>query len=103
MSRSCVCESRLGIIHAAAEDDMSQARNYPLWIAITLVSLYVGAAGVAKLLGVPYVHSSFPKLGLPGWFGYFIGVCEVLGPIGLLIRPLRALAAIGLAIIMVGA
>jgi len=80
-----------------------RTRNYPLWIAIALVILYVGAAGIAKLAGVPYVHSSFPKLGLPHWFGYFIGACEVLGPIALFIRPLRALAALGLGIIMVGA
>lgn len=81
----------------------SKTRNYPLWIAITLVVLYVGAAGIAKLAGVPYVHSSFPKLGLPAGFGYFIGACEVLGSIALFIRPLRALAALGIAIIMVGA
>ena len=35
--------------------------------------------------------------------GYFIGVCEVLGCIALFVRPLRALAALGLGIIMVGA
>jgi putative oxidoreductase len=74
-----------------------------LWIAIVVVAAYVGAGGIAKLAGVPYVHSSFPKLGLPPWFGYFIGVCEVLGPIALFIRPLRALAALGIAIIMIGA
>jgi putative oxidoreductase len=81
----------------------ANTRNYPLWIAIALVALYVGAGGIAKLAGVPYVHSSFPKLGLPSWFGYFIGICEVLGCIALFIRPLRALAALGIAIIMVGA
>jgi putative oxidoreductase len=81
----------------------SMAKNYRLQVAIGLVALYVGAGGLAKLAGVPYVHSSFPKLGLPAWFEYFIGVCEVLGPVGLLIRPLRALAAIGIGIIMVGA
>ena len=81
----------------------TKTRNYPLWIAIALVVLYVGAGGTAKLVGVPYVHSSFPKLGLPAWFGYFIGVCEVLGCIALFIRPLRALAALGIGIIMIGA
>ena len=81
----------------------SETRNYPLWIAIALVVLYVGAGGAAKLAGVPYVHSSFPKLGLPAWFGYFIGTCEVLGCIALFIRPLRALAALGVGIIMIGA
>jgi uncharacterized membrane protein YphA (DoxX/SURF4 family) len=82
---------------------LTKVRNYPLRVAIALVVLYVGAGGAAKLAGVPYVHSSFLKLGLPAWFGYFIGVCEVLGCIALLVRPLRALAALGLAIIMVGA
>jgi putative oxidoreductase len=81
----------------------SKIRTYALWIAIALVVLYVGAGGAAKLAGVPYVHSSFPKLGLPHWFGYFIGACEVLGCIALFIRPLRALAALGIGIIMVGA
>ena len=82
---------------------MQEAKDYGLWIAVALVALYVGAGGLAKLAGVPYVHSSFPKLGLPAWFGYFIGVCEVLGPIALFIRPLRALAAIGIGVIMIGA
>jgi putative oxidoreductase len=82
---------------------MKGAKDYPTWIAIALVAAYVGAGGLAKLAGVPYVHSSFPKLGLPPWFGYFIGVCEVLGPIALFIRPLSALAAVGIGIIMIGA
>jgi putative oxidoreductase len=82
---------------------MKTPRNLLLWIALVLVALYVGAGGVAKLAGVPYVHSSFPKLGLPPWFGYFIGVCEVLGSVALFIRPLSALAALGLFVIMVGA
>lgn len=85
------------------EGSSRRSNRHPLWVAIALVVLYVGAGGAAKLAGVPYVHSSFPKLGLPGWFGYFIGACEVLGCIALLIRPLRALAALGIGIIMVGA
>ena len=70
---------------------------------MALVALYIGAGGVAKLAGVPYVHSSFPRLGLPPWFGYLIGVCEVVGSIALFVRPLSALAALGLLVIMVGA
>jgi putative oxidoreductase len=82
---------------------VARKNDYTTWIAISLVALYVGAGGIAKLAGVPYVHSSFPKLGLPAWFGYFIGVCEVLGPIGLFIRPFSATAAVGIGIIMIGA
>ena len=82
---------------------MEKAKDHQVSIATALVALYVRAGGIAKLLGVPYVHSSFPKLGLPVWFGYFNGVCEVLGSIGLLMPPLSALAAMGIGIIMVGA
>jgi len=59
--------------------------------------------GGAKLAGVPEVHQSFSLMGLPAWFGYFIGACEVAGAIGIWIRPLSALAAAGIAIIMLGA
>jgi putative oxidoreductase len=82
---------------------VEKPRDLSVWIAIGLVALYVGAGGIAKLLGVPYVHSSFPKLGLPSWFGYFIGACEVLGSIALFMRPLSALAAAGIGVIMIGA
>lgn len=80
-----------------------KGRNKGLLLATILVVVYVGAGGAAKLAGIPYVHSSFPRLGLPGWFGYFIGACEVLGAIALLVRPLSAMAAVGLAVIMAGA
>ena len=83
--------------------EMRRPKNYAVWIPVALVALYVGAGGAAKLAGVPYVHSSFPKLGLPEWFGYFIGLCEVSGSFALFIRPLRALAAAGIGAIMVGA
>lgn len=74
-----------------------------IWAAIGLAALAYVAAGAAKLAGVPEMHASFAALGLPGWFGYFIGACEIAGAIGLFIRPLSGLAAMGLAIIMVGA
>jgi putative oxidoreductase len=82
---------------------MKKPGNLLLFTAIALVALYIGGGGIAKLAGIPYVHSSFPKLGLPPWFGYFIGACEVLGSLALFVRPLSALAALGLFVIMVGA
>jgi putative oxidoreductase len=75
----------------------------PIFIASVVVASIVGLGGIAKIAGVPQVHLGFQQLGLPGWFGYFIGICEVLGAIALFIRPLSALAAGGLVIIMVGA
>jgi hypothetical protein len=75
------------------------------WVlgASALLALIVAGAGVAKLLGVPMVYQSFAVLGLPRWFGYFIGAAEVAGAVGLFIRPLASWAALGLAIIGVGA
>jgi putative oxidoreductase len=78
-------------------------RNYPLLISSLLLALIVGAGGIAKLLGVPQAHTSFSILGLPEWFGYFIGACELLGAVALFIRPLSALSAAGIAVIMLGA
>lgn len=73
------------------------------WAISILAALAFGAAGVGKLMGVPQLHASFAVMGLPHWFGYFIGLCEFTGAVGLLIRPLSALAASGLIAIMVGA
>ena len=74
-----------------------------IWAVIGLTSLAFAAAGIGKLMGNPAMHASFAKLGLPGWFGYFIGCCEIAGAVGLYVRNLSALAASGLAIIMIGA
>lgn len=80
-----------------------KAKKSAVLIASVLVALIVGPAGIAKLAGVAQVHVGFHQLGLPNWFGYFIGACELLGAVALFIRPLSALAASGIAIIMVGA
>jgi len=73
------------------------------WIAVILLALPIGAAGVGKLMGVDMLHQSFKLMGLPEWFGYFIGLCELSGAIGLLIPRLSATAAAGILMIMLGA
>jgi len=78
-------------------------KKHGLNVARGLIALVLLAAGGAKLAGVPEVHGSFQILGLPEWFGYFIGACEVASAIGLFISPLSALAAIGISVIMGGA
>jgi uncharacterized membrane protein YphA (DoxX/SURF4 family) len=74
-----------------------------VWIAIALGVLAYAAAGTAKMLGVEQMAQSFTHFHLPLWFMTFIGACEIAGAVGLLIRRLSALAAVGLAIIMIGA
>ena len=70
---------------------------------LLLPALVFAAAGIEKLAGTPLLHHSFKVMGLPEWFGYFIGACELSGALGLLWPRTRKLAAIGLAVIMMGA
>jgi ubiquinone/menaquinone biosynthesis C-methylase UbiE/uncharacterized membrane protein YphA (DoxX/SURF4 family) len=67
-----------------------------------LAALFLGA-GLVKLTGNPEAIQSFDRLGLGQWFRIFVGVCEVAGAAGLFLGPLSALAALGLAALMVGA
>jgi uncharacterized membrane protein len=78
-------------------------KKYRLLAACILLALPLIAFGGAKLAGVAQFHESFKALGLPAWFGYLIGACEVAGAVGLFITPLRALAASGLGVILLGA
>ena len=81
---------------------MNAIKKYWPYIFIVLPSLAFAAAGVGKLSGNEQMHASFAAMGLPSWFGYFIGVAELAGAVGLYLAGLRKLAAAGLAIIMVG-
>jgi hypothetical protein len=84
--------------------------TYVLWIVqalLALVFLFAGGMKIVTPLDVLYAQMPLP---LPGVFIRFIGVCEVLGALGLVlpgvtrIRPeLTSLAARGLVLIMVGA
>jgi DoxX-like family len=82
--------------------------TYALWIVQALLALVFLFAGGMKLV-LPLEKMAGP-VELPGWLLRFIGVCEVLGAVGLIlpsvlrIRPgLTPLAACGLVIIMIGA
>ena len=87
--------------------------NIVLWIIQVLLTLLFLFSGGMKLVVPPNVLQSMGspnQVVLPGLFIQFIGVCEVLGALGLIlpgllrIRPrLTPLAATGLVIIMIGA
>jgi uncharacterized membrane protein len=86
------------------------ARNRALWITQGLLALLFLFAGITKfVMPVEQMNAQSP-VKLPGALLHFIGVCEVLGALGLVlpgllgIQPgLTALAAAGLVIIMLGA
>jgi uncharacterized membrane protein YphA (DoxX/SURF4 family) len=82
--------------------------KYALWIVQGLLAALFLFGGVMKL--VMPIETMTQQMPLPGLLLRFIGICEVLGGLGLVlpslfrIRPeLTSLAAIGLIIIMVGA
>ena len=87
--------------------------TYVLWIIQVLLALLFLFAGGTKLvlpLDVLTSMGSPNQVHLPGLLIRFIGVCEVLGGLGLILpgllrirRGLTPLAAAGLAIIMAGA
>jgi DoxX-like family len=87
--------------------------TYILWIIqILLALLFLFAGGTKLVLPIEVLASmgSPNAIPLPGLFIRFIGVCEVLGALGLIlpgllrIRPsLTSLAAAGLVILMIGA
>ena len=87
--------------------------NILLWIIQILLALLFLFAGGTKFY---FTIEEMRKMGspnqilLPGWFIHFIGVCEILGALGLVLpgilrtkQHLTVLAAIGLTIIMIGA
>jgi len=71
-------------------------------VSALLTALFL-FAGLPKLLTPDKVKPMFVQFGYAAWFATFIGICEVSGAIGLLVRPLAAPAAAGLSMIMVGA
>lgn len=87
--------------------------NIVLWILQVLLALFFLFAGGTKLVlsAETLTQMGSPnQIVLPLWFIRFIGVAEVLGALGLILpgvfrirQSLTTLAAVGLAIIMVGA
>jgi uncharacterized membrane protein YphA (DoxX/SURF4 family) len=85
--------------------------TYALWIVQALLAaLFLFAGGMKLVMPIEEMTKQMPQIPMPGWFLRFIGACEVLGALGLIlpgllrIRPgLTSLAAAGLVIIMIGA
>jgi putative oxidoreductase len=79
---------------------MSKGQKIVMWVVSILLTCLFLFAGLPKLLTPAKILSQWVYA---PWFLTFIGVCETLGAIGLLIPRLAALAAAGLSVIMVGA
>lgn len=78
---------------------MSKGQKIAMWIISGLLTALFLLAGLPKLLTPAKMLPQWPYA---PWFLTFIGVCETLGAIGLLIPRVAALAAAGLCGIMIG-
>src|SRR5215216_2621910 len=87
--------------------------NILLWILQILLALtFLFAGGTKLVMSAEAMQKMSPPnaIMMPGWFLKFIGLCEVLGALGLILpglfrrqQHLTVLAAIGLTILMIGA
>jgi uncharacterized membrane protein YphA (DoxX/SURF4 family) len=85
-------------------------RNTALWIVQSLLAVMFLLAGVPKLVMSAEQMAAPGPIQVPVAFVRFIGICEILGAIGMIlpgltgIKPgLTPLGAAGLVIIMIGA
>ena len=72
-----------------------------IWALRLLLALAFGAAGAAKLGGVPQMVQIFEHIGIGQWFRYVTGLVEVTGAILLLVPATGFIGGLLLAVTMV--
>jgi uncharacterized membrane protein YphA (DoxX/SURF4 family) len=82
---------------------MSRNTTIGVWVASGLLAALYLFASSGKLMSDPQAVEGFHKYGYSDGFRMFIGTCELLGAIALLIPRLAFWSASGLFIIMLGA
>ncbi|HTO70645.1 MAG TPA: DoxX family protein [Myxococcota bacterium] len=77
--------------------------NIAIWVVSVLLFGLYEFAGLPKLMGAQQVVDGFRSWGFSDGFRLFIGACESLGGIALLVPRLAFWSACGLVVIMIGA
>lgn len=77
------------------------ANHRILWGLRLLLALAFGAAGAAKLAGVPQMVQIFELIGIGQWFRYVTGLVEVTGAVLLLVPATGFFGGLLLAVTMV--
>lgn len=88
---------------ATAPRPRSTVATVLVWLARVVLALMFLGAGASKLFGEPAMVTMFADIGVGQWLRYAVGALEVAGAVGVLVPRLSALAAAGLALLMVGA
>jgi uncharacterized membrane protein YphA (DoxX/SURF4 family) len=98
----------LAVVNEAATSPADVARpgrvwHVALWVLQVLGAVSFGFAGCQKLIGSPDMVALFATIGFGQWFRVLTGTLETLGALALLVPRLRALGALGLVGVMLGA
>jgi putative oxidoreductase len=82
---------------------MQTARTYArIVLRLLLAALFI-VAGVMKLSATEFEVHGFAHFGYASWFMYLIGVLELAGGLGLLMRRSAGWAALAMVVVMIGA
>ena len=73
------------------------------WAAVWLTAIFFLQNGVQKMVETERMIEMFQELGLKDWMRIAVGCAEVIGALGLLWPRFTLAAAIGLAVLMIGA
>lgn len=92
---------------ATARTDTT-ARRSPARIALYTLQVVLGlflavGSGLPKLFGEATAVQIFDQIGAGQWLRYLVGICEVVGGIGLLVPVVAGLAAACFVALMIGA
>lgn len=86
--------------HVSSSSQSGKPRLITSWTIQVLLAAAFGAAGTAKLLGVPMMIQIFEAIGFGQWFRVVTGLVEIVGAIALLTPHFAAFGALWLAATM---
>lgn len=90
-------------VSASSPSSPSATQRRIVWGVRVLLALAFGAAGVAKLAGVPQMVEVFEAIGVGQWFRTVTGLVEVTGAVLLLVPATGFVGALLLTATMIGA
>jgi putative oxidoreductase len=80
-----------------------KTKQYLIYALLGLVTLQFSLAGGLKVIGFDPLYQQLAALHVGRTGGFLIGLAEVIGAVGIWIRPMRRLALLGLQMLAVGA
>lgn len=86
------------------KDERPKLRNWVLWLGIITLAWFFVVCGFAHFKFIDFIRDGFIPAYIPfkTFWAYFTGICLIAGGLGLLIRPVRNLAAVMAGIMILG-